>query len=200
MFVRKTISISTALLLAAFAAGHTDNAYSGDDDFNQLLKGDYAFSQAETCIVTSSDAPIIPTFDRDTLELLGDAEVESLQSRGISHFDGVGNFTSTSTGIGISHGHTQAGDFPIGAPVEVVCEGNYSISADRSFEVNYSCILPDAGVQFAPRSLHGRISADKKTLIFADTEPVIEEIKILGTNFVVAERICTAVATDASIL
>lgn len=201
MFITKTISISTALLLAAFAAGHTDNAYSGDDDFNQLLKGDYAYSQAETCVVTSSDAPVIPTFDPVTLQLLGDAEVQNLQSRGISSFDGDGNWSSVGAGIGLSLGQTQAGDFPVGAPADdISCEGTYSVSADRSVTLETSCVAPSLGVSFGPRVLHARINADKKTLIFADTEPVIEEIKILGTNFVVAERVCTAVATDARLL
>lgn len=200
MFITKTISISTALLLAAFAAGHTDNAYSGDDDFNQLLKGDYAYSQAETCVVTSSDAPVIPTFDPVTLQLLGDAEVQNLQSRGISSFDGAGNWSGTGTGMGLSLDQTQAGDFPVGPPVTVSCEGTYSVSVDRSFLLDYSCDAPALGISFGPRVLQGRISSDRKTLIIDDTETGIEELKILGTNVVVAERICTAIATDAKLI
>lgn len=200
MFTSKTRIFSTAMVAGAISLGQPAISHADSDDFNQLLKGDYAYSQAETCIVTSSDTPVIPTFDRTTLQLLGDAEVQNLQGRGISSFDGSGNFSSTGTGIGLLLSQTQAGDFPVGPPVPVSCEGNYTVSADRSFWLDYSCEAAALGVSFGPRVLHGRLSADRKTIIFADTEPVIEEIKILGTDIVVAERVCTAVSPDAKLL
>lgn len=200
MYARKTNVISIVLTAGVISLGHTIVSHADRDDFNQLLNGDYAYSQAETCIVTSSDAPVIPTFDPVTLQLLGDAEVQNLQSRGISSFDGAGNWSGSGTGMGLSLDQTQAGDFPVGPPVAVSCEGTYSVSADRSFLLDYSCEAQALGLSFGPRILQGRISSDRKTLIIDDTETVIEELKILGTNIVVAERVCTAIAADAKLL
>lgn len=196
----KTLRLLIISPIAAAALGLSATGHTQDGDYNHLLKGDYALSQAEVCIATSSEAPVIPTFDPDTLQLLGEAEVQNLQSRGVSSFDGSGHFSASGTASGLTSTQTGVGDFPVGAPSEFNCEGNYSVAADRSFVLEMSCTLPDAGIRFGPRVLHGRISADRKTLIFADTEPVIEKIRVIGPEIVIAERVCNAIATDAKLL
>lgn len=55
-----------------------------------------------------------PTFDPDTLELVGPAEILSFQADGVTSFDGRGNFTSTVRATAIFSSRIDMGAFPIG--------------------------------------------------------------------------------------
>lgn len=56
---------------------------------NRFLRGDYHFNQMNQCVSTR-DGEQPPTFDQDSLELVGPARIVSFQSEGVTNFDGTG--------------------------------------------------------------------------------------------------------------
>ncbi len=192
--MRNTTSFIMVALVGITAARA---AFAGDSD--QLLRGDYAFTQLNVCVATASGS-LPPTFDRTTLQLVGDSRIETSQSEGVTRFDGNGNWTSSGRAMAFFLDQLTAGGFPVVPPgAGFSCAGTYSVNPDRSFSLEGSCETAAPPVlTFDPLALSGQVSIDRKTLIFFDVEPVIEEISVGG--FVFAERICTAMATDVRLV
>jgi hypothetical protein len=160
-----------------------------------LLHGDYVFTQQNTCVETVPGG-----FDRDTLQLLEDAEITTFTTRAVTSFDGNGNVSVTDgEGMVIFQGQTSAGDTPVLAPIRFTCEGSYTIESDRSFQMEVGCQGSEPPfLENEPHVLNGHVSQDRKTLVITGTQPVIEELSIPGAG-VIGERICIAIATDVRI-
>lgn len=187
-------------LIPAAAIGLAVTSQADGQELNQLLKGDYALTQHEVCARTPSDA-LPPTFDRNTLALVSEAEIVTLQSQGVTTFDGEGGWSAKGRAVAIQNDHTQPGDMPFLPPVSFECEGTYSVNADRSIEdFTGTCTSPGGDIEFGPRTLSGHLSVDGKTLVLADTEPVLEEIRLTGPDLLVGERVCSAIAIDARLI
>lgn len=185
-----------ALSVLILAAGSSAGAQADGQDFNHLLQGDYAFAQQEVCVATPEET-LPPTFDRNTLELVGEAETITLQSQGVTTFDGKGGWTAEGRGNTLRNNRTQPSDLPMLPPISFECEGTYSVNADRSIE-NFTgiCTTSDGAIEFGPRTLSGHLGADRKTLVLADTAPMIEEIRLTDPDFLVGERVCSTIAVD----
>lgn len=165
----------------------------------QLLNADYAIAQMNMCMQTAPGA-LPPTFDRTTLQLIGEAETLSFVSNGISSFDGAGNWSATGDGSVLYHGRISPGDSPVLPHSPYECEGSYSVAQDRTFSIDGVCRITEPPfAEFSPFRIEGRISVDRQTLIFHEMAPGVQEVSIPGVG-VVAERICTAIATDVRAL
>lgn len=187
------------LAVGSWVAAPAD-VQADEQEFNQLLQGDYALAQQEVCVATPRDS-LPPTFDRNTLELVGEAETVTLQSRGVTTFDGRGGWSAEGSGNTVRNNRTQPGDTPFLPPISFECEGTYSVNADRSIEdFTGTCTTAGGDIEFGPRTLSGHLSADGKTLVLADTAPVIEEIRLTDPEFLVGERVCSAIAIDARLI
>jgi len=173
-------------------------AVEGQDAL-QLLNADYAVAQMNICVQTAPGA-LPPTFDETTLQLTGEAETLSFVSQGISSFDGAGNWSSSGEATVLYHDRTAPGDSPIAPRSPFECEGEYSVARGRTFSIDGSCHITEPPFpEFSPFRIEGRISVDRQTLIFHETTPTVHEVSIPGLG-VVAERICTAIATDVRAL
>lgn len=185
------IRILNCFLALALVTG-PQLAFAQDRDWDHRLRGDYVFTQRNICVDTVPGG-----FDRDTLELLEDGEVTSFTSRGVTSFDGNGGMRVNDGEVTvIFQDQTSAGDTPFVGPSPFSCEGTYSVEQDLGFEMTFDCVgeVPPF-LETGPATLKGQISRYGQTLIFTGNEPVIEELSIPGVG-VVAERVCTAIATD----
>lgn len=191
---RFTLSAGTAVLL-----GFTSLAF-GHGNPNRFLRGDYAFTQVNSCMSSAMLVPGAgPTFDpNDPVgPLLGDATSSTLALTGTSRFDGKGNWTLVDgRSLVIDHGPAFAGDSPIRTG-DFTCVGSYTAQKDRSFKVRGTCTL-DGGfpLHFDPLLLDGEVSVDRKTLILHQTTPTIEQITFGKGGPKLGERVCSAVAVD----
>lgn len=175
-------------------------AQGNGQEFNQLLQGDYAFTQREACVATPRES-FPPTFDPDTLELVGEAETITIQSQGVTTLDGMGGWTAQTRGVIVRNDRTQIGDTPVLPPIFAECEGTYSVNGDRSIEdFTGTCTTADGSIEFGPRTLSGHLSVDGKVLVLADTEPTLEKLTLTDLGFVVGERICSSIAMDARLI
>lgn len=197
MFARtRIITLSVALFMIGIVAvslsigvlAHADHRRGNP---NRLLRGDYAATQLNTCVTTRT-GHFPPTFDQDTLALVGPAEIVTFQTTGLSRFDGNGGWSGRGKATALFHSQVVPGDSPVGPPLEFTCTGRYSVARDRSFRIDGSC--QSALFAVSPVRITGSISRGRRTLIFHDVEPTIENVTVEGN--LVAERICVAIATD----
>jgi hypothetical protein len=193
------IAAIAIILVAVDSTTASEREPGEEQEALQLLNADYAFTQLNTCVQTAPQA-LPPTFDATTLQLIGEAETLSFVSKGISSFDGAGNWNASGEATLVYHDRTTPGDSPIAPRAPLECEGEYSVARDRTFSIDGSCHVAEPPfVEVSPLRIEGRISVDRQTLIFHDTAPIVEEVSVPGVG-VVAERICTAIATDVRAL
>lgn len=193
------IAVVSSILVAVDTTGATEREPVEGQNALKLLNADYGVTQMNVCMQTAPGA-LPPTIDRTTLQLIGEAETLSFVSQGISTFDGAGNWSASGEGTVLYHDRTTPGDSPIAPRGPYACEGEYSVARDRTFSIDGSCHITEPPFpEFSPFRIEGRISVDRQTLIFHETVPTVQEISIPGVG-VVAERICTAIATDVRAL
>jgi hypothetical protein len=193
------VAAVSSTLLPFDTARATERGSVEEQEYLQLLNADYAFTQMNTCVATAAGT-FPPTFNPTTLQLIGEAETLSFVTKGISSFDGAGNWSGTGEGTIVYHDRTSPGDSPIAPPAPFECEGSYSVAQDRTFSIDGSCQITEPPfVEGSSFLIEGRISVDRQTLILHQTAPVIQELSVPGVG-VVVERICTAIATDVRAL
>ena len=198
--------ISCAMLVACLA--WVGQANAGPKDFNQLLRGDYAFSGEATCLVSSGGfntnlTPVGPPVPFP--------HVESFSVQGVRTFKGDGTGSVVVRVVNISH------PFAVPSPVvvpytpffnrggvgtaDVEATFNYEVAPDLTFTVETLTLTGSidrgtrAGQTFTVTNFPqftGRISQDHRTLTVAhvllDSEPAVETHTF--SNGDVDKRIC----------
>ena len=164
--------ISCAVLVVCMAWAGEANA--APQDFNQLLRGDYAFTGEAVCVVSPggfTTGPTPPPFIP-----IGTFFINSFSIQGIRTFngDGTGTIVARNVNINQTGGGVNAADLS--------GDFTYQVAPDRSFTVVQGPITgivvvgPGAGstaitigVKFS-----GKISQDHKTLVMSTEEPTVE--------------------------
>jgi hypothetical protein len=159
-------------------------ANAGPRDFNQLLRGEYAFTGEGVCLTspggfTANFSPIGPSF------------VNSFSVQGIRTFNGDGTGTVSGRTVSVGHqGPANARDF--------AADFTYTVAPDRSFTVDQGLVT--STLVAGPGTVHsvatdvkfsGRISQDLKTLVLSTKEPNVETVSFTPPGGQpVVHRIC----------
>lgn len=189
--MRKYRSVLMVVLATAISIPVSADEGKSEKHSLRRLKGEYLFTQTNHCVTTRA-GELPPTFDRDTLALVGPADMITIQGDGVTTFDGRGGFKVRGSSIALVHDRLDSGDSPVLPPLPVACVGTYSHDSDGWFVLETSCTTPAFSLEGV--RIRVGVGKDRDTIIFSDREPAIETLRVDG--FPVAERICVAMATD----
>ena len=175
-----------------------------NNNLNQLLRGDYAFSGESACLVSPGPFGSPPTgvpggFTASLVPFGFPAAfpfVNSFSVHGVRTFNGDGTGTVVSRSVGFTH---PSETFRLGGgfSTDTQADFTYEVFPDRTFTalspvVNSRNLTGTRAGQTStivdfPRSV-GMISTDLKTLTLAHDEPTVETITF--SNGDVHKRIC----------
>lgn len=166
------------------------------DDFNRLLRGDYAERMTRTCSRTAAG------FGAD-LQLLGPAVSQTASTELTITYNGDGTSTAVGRVLNLTNGATATGNLPVSAS-EFTCTGTYQVDEDRSFTEVMSCsgsVLAgaSAGQTFseADYRVSGQIGPHGAMLVVGNTDPQVESITLSASG--TTSRICARTGTAVKI-
>ena len=191
-----------ALMLAVLWA-QAEPADAGPKDFNQLLRGDYAFSGEASCLVS------IGGFNANLTPVGPPAPFPSVFSfdiQGVRTFNGDGTGMVVGRVVSINHPYALPPSppaFPLpffnrggASSADIQADFTYAVAPDRSFTIQTGTVngtvltgtragqtFTIVNIQFA-----GLISKDHKTLTIAHDQPNIETV--VYSNGDIQQRIC----------
>ena len=181
----KIMKIIGITLLVGIVIPLVGMSYSNASEFNSTLKGEYVFSQTQSC----ASGP----FDSD-LARIANGITYTVFIQGVLTFNGDGTGISTFTTLQIRHTDILAGQYPVR---QSAGSGTllYNVYEDKTFTVetqaiSTSLVGPDPGgvATVSGVEWNGWIGPGKQLLLISDNQPNIEIITLENGNTM--ERIC----------
>ena len=161
------------------------------------LKGDYAFTDAASCLISTTVKGGVaqsPSGFTADLEVNGPSFIQSSSTQGDRTFNGDGTGTVSGTTVTITYDNGS----PSGGSAQFTFSFTYVVHPDGTFTTNvvpgsYSGTIiagPGTGLTFTIDNIPvaGTASKDNKTLTLATASPTVETVTI--SNGDVQERIC----------
>lgn len=176
------------LMLVAGSAGLTW-AEAAPQGFNQLLRGNYAFTGEDVCLVSAKG------FDAD-FNPLGPTAVFSYTIQGVRTFngDGTGRLIARTVRLDAPR---RSGPGALGGSADLSADFTYEVASDRTVTVEQGPMTstdigePDARTTVIIEDIkfYGQIAQDLKTLVMSTEKSTVETRKNLQGE-VLDYRIC----------
>lgn len=185
-----------SMLALVACAAWLPRAEAAPQDFNQLLRGNYAFTGEAACLVSQSG------FNADFTPKDGFG-VFSFSIQGVRTFNGDGTGSVVARTVQIKQSGLNAGT---GSASELTANFTYNVAPDRTFAVDQGPTIstgvagPGTGNTSVIDSISfsGYISQDLKTLVMSTDEPTIE-IRRNSLGEIQDYRICHRARTAVKI-
>lgn len=179
MMMTRINKIGWWMLMFLVSAAWLTRAEAAPQDFNRLLRGDYAFTGEAVCLV--SEEGFKTNF---TPNVPGTTWVLSFSIQGVRTFNGDGTGSVVGRTVSVTHPSTAAGFPGVAARMhELSGSFTYSVAPDRTFAVEQGPLTqigvagPGTGQTAIIEGINfsGFISQDHKTLVVSTDEPTIEK-------------------------
>jgi len=170
--------ISCAVLMVCLA--WVGQANAAPQDFNQLLRGEYAFTGEAVCLASTLGFGVnafgnfAPLNSSGGTAPPGPSSVFSFSIQGIRAFNGDGTGSVVARSVQVNH--TNFGS----NASDISSDFTYEVAPDRTFTVEHgpttaTAVPPAAGTSTTTGvKFSGRISQDLKTLVMSTEEPTVE--------------------------